>query len=64
LRDPDPTSICTYTYGKKIRYILKKLPSMGREDLGLGKILCPSIGEFQGQEVGMGGLRSRGRESG
>jgi hypothetical protein len=25
------------------------------------KILCPSIGEFQGQEAGVGGLESRGR---
>jgi hypothetical protein len=28
--------------------------------LGLAKILCPSIGECQGQEVGVGGLGSRG----
>jgi hypothetical protein len=34
---------------------------MGGEDLSLVKILCPSIGEFQGQEVGVGGLGSRGR---
>jgi hypothetical protein len=32
---------------------------MGREALGLAKILCPSIGECQGQKVGMGGLGSR-----
>jgi hypothetical protein len=25
------------------------------------KVLCPSIGECQGQEAGMGGLLSRGR---
>jgi hypothetical protein len=35
---------------------------MGGEVLGLVKILCPSIGECQGQEAGMGGLGSRGRE--
>jgi hypothetical protein len=33
---------------------------MGGEALGLAKIICPSIGECQGQEVGMGGLWSRG----
>ena len=36
-------------------------PSMGGEALGLVKILGPSIGECQGQEVGVGGLGSRGR---
>ena len=36
-------------------------PSMGGEVLGLVKVLCPSIGEGQGQEVGVGGLGSRGR---
>ena len=30
--------------------------SMGGEALGLVKVLCPSIGECQGQEVGVGGL--------
>jgi hypothetical protein len=34
---------------------------MGGEVLGFGKILCPSIGEYQGQEVGVGGLGSRVR---
>jgi hypothetical protein len=34
---------------------------MGGEALGLAKILCPSIGECQGQEVVVGGLGSRGR---
>jgi hypothetical protein len=34
------------------------------EPLGSVKALCPSIGECQGQEVGMGGLVSRGREEG
>jgi hypothetical protein len=34
-------------------------PSMGGEALGLGKIICPSTGECQGQEVGVGGLGSR-----
>jgi hypothetical protein len=37
---------------------------MGGEALGLEKILCPSIGECQGQEVGVGGLGSRGKEEG
>jgi hypothetical protein len=31
------------------------------EALGLAKIICPSTGECQGQEAGMGGLRSRVR---
>jgi hypothetical protein len=34
-------------------------PSMGGEALGLVKIICPSTGECQGQEVGVGGLGSR-----
>jgi hypothetical protein len=34
---------------------------MGGEALGLAKILCPSIGECQGQEVVVGELGSRGR---
>jgi hypothetical protein len=37
-------------------------PSVGGEALGLVKILGSSIGECQGQEVGVGGLGSRGRE--
>jgi hypothetical protein len=35
---------------------------MGGEALGLGKIICPNTGECQGQEVGVGGLRSRAGE--
>jgi hypothetical protein len=35
---------------------------MGGETLGLMKIIWPSIGECQGQEVGVGGLGSRRRE--
>ena len=31
------------------------------EALGPVKVLCPSIGEYQGQEAGVGGLVSRGR---
>jgi hypothetical protein len=31
------------------------------EALGLAKIICPSTGECQGQESGVGGLGSRGR---
>jgi hypothetical protein len=34
-------------------------PSMGGEALGLKKIICLSTGEFQGQEAGVGGLKSR-----
>ena len=32
---------------------------MGGESLGLEKIICPSIGECQDQEVGVGELGSR-----
>jgi hypothetical protein len=32
---------------------------MGGEALGLNKVLCPSIGEYQGQEAGVGRLGSR-----
>jgi hypothetical protein len=32
---------------------------LGREALGLEKIICPSIGECWGQEAGMGVLGSR-----
>jgi hypothetical protein len=32
---------------------------VGGEALGPVKVLCPSVGECQGQEAGMGGLRSR-----
>jgi hypothetical protein len=35
---------------------------MKGEALGLVKVLCPSVGECQGQEAGVGGLVSRGRE--
>jgi hypothetical protein len=34
---------------------------MGGEALGSVKVLCPSIGECQGQEMGVCGLMSRGR---
>ena len=34
---------------------------MGGEVLGPVKVLCPSVGECQGQGVGVGGLGSRGR---
>jgi hypothetical protein len=33
---------------------------MGGEALDPVKVLCPSIGEFQGQEAGVGGLVSGG----
>ena len=35
--------------------------SMGGEALGPVKVLCPSIGECQGQKAGVGGLVSWGR---
>ena len=35
---------------------------MGGEALGLVKIICPSTGECQGQEAGVGGLGSRAGE--
>jgi hypothetical protein len=38
--------------------------SMGGEALGPVRVLCPNIGECQGQEVGMGGLVSRGKWEG
>jgi hypothetical protein len=37
---------------------------VGGEALGLVRILGPSIGECQGQKVGVGGLGSREREGG
>jgi hypothetical protein len=33
------------------------------DTLGIEKIICPSKGECQGQEVGVGGLGSRHGES-
>jgi hypothetical protein len=38
--------------------------SMGREALGPEKALCSSVGECQGQEVGLGKLVSWGRGKG
>jgi hypothetical protein len=37
---------------------------MERENLGPVKVLCPSTEECQGQELGVGGLVSRGRAEG
>ena len=37
---------------------------MGREALGPEKALCPSVGECQDREVGVGGLASSGRGDG
>jgi hypothetical protein len=37
---------------------------MGREALGLAKIICHSVWECQGQEEGVGGLLNRGRGEG
>jgi hypothetical protein len=37
---------------------------MGGEALGLAKIICPSIGEWQGQLMGVGRLGSRVRGKG
>jgi hypothetical protein len=39
-------------------------PSIGGEVLRLEKILCPSIGEYQGQELGVGGLGRKGEGGG
>jgi hypothetical protein len=38
--------------------------SMGWEALGPVKVLCPSVGECQGQDMGVGRLVSRGRGEG
>jgi hypothetical protein len=38
--------------------------SVGREALGLKKILVPSVGKCQVQEVGVNGLGSRGSGEG
>jgi hypothetical protein len=35
---------------------------MGGEALGIAKIICPSTGEYKGQEAGVGGLGSRAGE--
>ena len=46
-------------------YVAEEWPSqssMGGEALGPVKVLCPSIGDCQGPEVGVSGLVSRGRE--
>jgi hypothetical protein len=37
---------------------------MGGEALGPVKVICPSIGDCQGQEAGVGVLVSRRREEG
>jgi hypothetical protein len=37
---------------------------MGGEALGPVKAPCPSVGECEGREAGVGGLVSRGREDG
>jgi hypothetical protein len=37
---------------------------MGGEALGPVKVLCPSIGEWQGQEAGVSELVSKGRGEG
>jgi hypothetical protein len=37
-------------------------PPMGREALGLANFICPSTGECQGQEAGVGGLGRRAGE--
>jgi hypothetical protein len=46
-------SSCIYSRGWPSRQ------SMSGEALGLVKIICPSTGEWQGQEEGVGGFRSR-----
>jgi hypothetical protein len=35
------------------------MPSLGEEALGLAKFICPSTGECQDQEAGVGGLGSK-----
>jgi hypothetical protein len=40
-------------------YVAEDRPSLGEEALGLAKIICPSTGERQGQEVEVGGLGNR-----
>jgi hypothetical protein len=37
---------------------------MGEEALGPVTAQCPSVGEFEGREEGVGGLVNRGREDG
>jgi hypothetical protein len=37
---------------------------MGGVALGSVKALCPSVGEWQGQEAGVGGLEQQGRREG
>jgi hypothetical protein len=32
---------------------------LGGEALGIAKIICPNTGEYQGQEVDVGGLESK-----
>jgi hypothetical protein len=45
-----------------LKFVMLEIESRPRgEALGLAKILGPSIGECQGQEVGVGELGSRGR---
>ena len=46
-------SSCIYSRGWLSRQ------SMGEEAFGLVKIICPNTGEFQGLEVGVGGLGSK-----
>ena len=56
LRAPDFNCICCRGWPSQ--------PSMGGEALCLAKILYPSIGECQGQVVGVDGLGSRRRGEG
>jgi hypothetical protein len=44
-----------------IKHLGPSQSSVGGEALGPVKALCPSVGECQGQEAGVGGLVSRGR---
>ena len=37
---------------------------MGREAVGPVMVLCPSMGEYLGQEAGVGGLVNRGSREG
>jgi hypothetical protein len=52
-----------YMFSTYVRICSRGWPcwsSMGGEALGPVKALCPTVGECQGQEVGVGGLVSRG----
>jgi hypothetical protein len=55
------TTIQANLYATELVSVVAYVATMGGETLGLGKIICPSTGECQGQEAGVGGLGSRAR---